>query len=159
MQHAAIIGWETAALCNQPALPALSIDAVTLVAATVWPAVTWDEAGLVVTIAASITAQASTLAPNKPRRIRVSAFMVVPLKRVQMDARTQIMSSTIGSTQLEGAETSKEAIDAESAKRIDADLLVTMAARIRPQTSMHATNRPRRISVSNFMSISPALSG
>jgi hypothetical protein len=71
-----------------------------------------------------------------------------------MDARTQIMSSTIGSTQLEGAEVSREAIVVVSAKRIEAGLLVTMAARINPQTSMHATNRPRRITVSNFMSVS-----
>jgi hypothetical protein len=145
-----------AAWRNQPAVLALWVDAVTLAAASVWPVVTWVRTGLVVTIAASITTQASTLAPNKPRRSRVSAFMVVPLKQVQMDARTQIMSSTIGSTQLDGAETSREAIDAESAKRIDADLLVTMAARIRPQTSMHATNNPRRITVSNFMSVTPA---
>jgi hypothetical protein len=73
----------------------------------------------------------------------------------QINARTQIMSSTIGSTQLEGAEANNEAIDAVAANRLGSGLLVTMAARIRPHTSMHATNKPRRIIVSNFMSVSP----
>ena len=57
--------------------------------------------------------------------------------------------------QEEGAEVSKAAIELVKARCIGAGLLVTMAARINPHTSMHATNKPRRIIVSNFMSVSP----
>lgn len=62
------------------------------------------------------------------------------------------MSSTSGSTQLEGADANNEAIDGWAANCLGAGLLTTMAAMIKPQTSMHATNKPRRMIVSNFMS-------
>lgn len=74
----------------------------------------------------------------------------------QPAVRTQIMLSTMGSTQEEGAETSKSTIALPAAaRRIGAGLLMTIAARINPQTSTHAMNKLRRISVSNFMSVSP----